>query len=608
MPKRGLHISANLVLPLDTVTSTLVVYGGKGMGKTNLGAVLVEEFTVAGLKWAVLDPMGVWWGIRHGADGKVDGLQCLILGGAHGDIPIEPTGGAVVADLVADEGVNVIIDISRNVNGEMWSIAERIRFMNDYGKQLFKRQGSLIEGKRREPMMQVIDEAARFIPQMIRSGQPELAMCTSTWSMIVEEGRNVGLGVTLLTQRSARLNKDVAELADLMLAFRTVGPNSINAVMDWLSAHMPKAELTAMRETVRSLPVGSCLVVSPGWLQIEKVVPIRRRTTFDSSATPKPGESALRVRGTGAKPNLQLYAERMKETIERAKENSIPELKRRIRELETQKPAVPAKAAATKTVEIIRPDSRVVKENAALRAQLTAARADVSSLVNDCMTKVGAYFSKLEAKLGAAPTAVLLADDPVHEVLSVSSTPLDLADVALKFPPKRVVPTQPAVFNGEAPKLGKMALMIAQIAAGYAQRGEGIEKKVLAAMCGTAPNGSFYNRLSDARVAGAITTDGSMVFATPEGRSAYADQFQAPETTEEVLALWMPKLGSASRAILTHLVSLRGEYISRTALAEAIGTQANGSFYNRLSDVRLTGLLLERGKDVAANPQLLFLR
>jgi len=90
-----LRISEDLALPPETVTSTLIVYGGKGMGKTNFGAVLAEEFSRAGLRYCVLDPMGVWWGLRHSADGKGPGIECLILGGPHGDIPIEPTGGAV---------------------------------------------------------------------------------------------------------------------------------------------------------------------------------------------------------------------------------------------------------------------------------------------------------------------------------------------------------------------------------------------------------------------------------------------------------------------------------------------------------------------------------
>ena len=53
-----------------------------------------------------------------------------------------------------------------------------------------------------------------------------------------------------------------------------------------------RAELSAQ---VRELPRGSALIVSPGWLKVERVVPIRMRQTFDSSATPKPGE---RLRAT----------------------------------------------------------------------------------------------------------------------------------------------------------------------------------------------------------------------------------------------------------------------------------------------------------------------
>jgi len=139
---------ASFSLPPDTVTSTIVIYGGKGMGKTNAGAVIVEELTRCKLRWSILDPLGVSWGLRHSVDGKGEGVECLILGGIHGDIPIEPTGGAVVADLVADESVNVIIDFSRKASGEMWSIGEKVRFVTEYAYQLFRRQGELVKGMR----------------------------------------------------------------------------------------------------------------------------------------------------------------------------------------------------------------------------------------------------------------------------------------------------------------------------------------------------------------------------------------------------------------------------------------------------------------------------
>jgi hypothetical protein len=320
-----LRISPDLALPVDTVTSTIVVFGGKGMGKTNLASVLVEEFAAAGLRFAVIDPMGVWWGLRHGLDGKGAGIKALILGGIHGDMPIDPSSGAVVADLVVDEDDSVIIDISRRPDGSMWSIGERVRFVTDYAKRLYQRQG-----EKRRPIHQVIDEAARFVPQVVRAGDLDVAKCTGAIAVIVEEGRNVGVGVTLVTQRSARLNKDVAELADCMIAFRTLGPNSMRAVLDWLGEHVEKARIKDVGEKLRSLPQGSALVVSPGWLEFEGIVAMRRRRTFDSSATPKVGEQ-LRVSGDGAKPtDLAKYRARMAEVIEQQKANDPTELKKQV--------------------------------------------------------------------------------------------------------------------------------------------------------------------------------------------------------------------------------------------------------------------------------------
>ncbi|HMJ55684.1 MAG TPA: hypothetical protein VK540_26595, partial [Polyangiaceae bacterium] len=342
-----LRISPDFPLPVDTVTSTMVVYGGKGMGKTVLGAVVAEELAAAKLRWSWLDPLGVSWGIRHSADGKGRGVECLILGGPHGDIPIEPEGGAAVADVVVEESVNVLIDFSRKKSGEMWGVGEKIRFVTAYARRLFQRQGDLIGGRRREPFMQFLDEAARYIPQNIPASNVGLSECVGAWQQVAEEGRNIGLGVCFLTQRSARISKDVAELADAMFAFRTVGPNSLGAVLDWLGEHVERARIKELGALVRQLPRGSALLVSPGWLNIERVVRIRMRETFDSSATPKPGERLRSAKGDGAKPDIAKISERMAATIERQKTEDPKELRRRIAELERE---VKAKVAPATTI------------------------------------------------------------------------------------------------------------------------------------------------------------------------------------------------------------------------------------------------------------------
>jgi hypothetical protein len=76
LTSRVLHLSPDLALPVDAVTQTLVVYGGKGMGKTNFGAVLAEELARARLRFSWLDPVGVAWGLKHSADGRAPASRC----------------------------------------------------------------------------------------------------------------------------------------------------------------------------------------------------------------------------------------------------------------------------------------------------------------------------------------------------------------------------------------------------------------------------------------------------------------------------------------------------------------------------------------------------
>lgn len=329
---KRLNLGPELRLPDEAQTQTLVVYGGKGMGKTNFAAVFAEELAGARLRFSWIDPVGVAWGLRHSGDGRGAGVEVLILGGIHGDLPIEPTAGAVVADLVVDEDVSVIIDISRKTNGTMWSKADKIRFVRDYCVRLYSRQG-----ERRRPLMQIIDEAGRFVPQMLPKGSSaiDLAECMGAIEELVELGRNVGVGVALITQRSARMAKSVSELAEMMVAFRTVGPNSIAAILDWFGEHVPKERQRALIEQLRELDVGSALIVSPGWLKLEGRYAIRARQTFDSSSTPKAGQER-RASGKGAAVNLDKYRDAMAETIERALADDPRELRKQIRDLRQQ--------------------------------------------------------------------------------------------------------------------------------------------------------------------------------------------------------------------------------------------------------------------------------
>lgn len=372
---------------------------------TNFGSVLAEELHAAGQRFSLIDPMGVAWGLQHGAKRGQPGLPVLILGGTHGDLPIEPTAAAVVADLVVDESVSVVVDISRRANGKAWSKGEKIRFVTDYCTRIYERQ---VESRR--PFMQIIDEAARYAPQQLISRDIDTAKCLGAIEMLVEEGRNLGIGVTLLTQRSARLNKNVAELADVMVAFRVIGPNSIGAVVDWLGEHIDKSEHKEVVAKVRSLPRGDALVVSPGWLGFEDVAHIRARQTFDSSATPKSG-TALKAPGQATKPDLDKYRERLSEVVAKALEDDPRELKKRVAALEhalkTEQARPTQVPAKVKEIKVPLLDTTVLKRAEKLRADLDGIATKMAATVLEFGTSVDRARREIDSVMGRASSGAV---------------------------------------------------------------------------------------------------------------------------------------------------------------------------------------------------------
>jgi hypothetical protein len=596
-----IRISPELMLPRDTVTSTLVIYGGKGMGKTNLGSVLVEELTEAGMRWAWLDPLGVSWGLRHDASGAGPGVECLILGGPRGDIPIEPEGGVAVADVVVEESVNVLIDFSRRPNGEMWSKAERTKFVTAYAQRLFQRQGELLKGSaRREPLMQILDEAARYIPQVIPAGDPQLAQCVGAWEQIVEEGRNIGLGVTLLTQRSARMNKSVSELADAMFAFRTVGPNSLEAILDWLGTHVDKARAKVLSEQVRELDRGACLVVSPGWLKTERVVTIHLRKTFDSSATPKPGERARTAKGAGAKPDLASIQQRMAATIERAKaedpkalraelaqlrkqanesRNAADSWKQRYADLAAKREPKARERSVLKPADLKRLESALDKLEAGESVFQGGIRKAIDSLSQRqqvVVTELGALRSLLERAGQAAATAL-----PVRPVSVPAAPHVSRAPVAAR----RAEPA--GDLTGPEQRILDALAWLESV--GLAEP----EQAAVAFLAGyTVGGGAFNNPRGKLRTMGLLDyLPGDRMVLTDTGR-AKARVSDAPLTAGDMQAAVLARLPGPEQKILRVVLAAYPESIANDEAARAAGYEpGGGAFNNPRGRLRTLGLI-----------------
>lgn len=329
---KKLEISETLSLPSDYVTQRGALLAVSGAGKSNGARAIAEEFFKAELPFVAVDPKGDWWGLRAGKDGKPKGgLGVVIFGGKHGDLPLEREGGKVVADAVVDQRLSCILDLSR-----FESEAAKRHFLLDFTSRLYFRN--------EDPLHLFLDEADVYIPQKVRGGGDAVKLL-GMMDNIVRRGRTKGIGVTLISQRSAVLNKDALYMAETLFALRTVGPGDIGTVESWMKYHGADRALLA---SLAGLKDGEAWVWSPHYLQKTEKFRFRLSHTFDSGATPKNHTAkARKAAATLADVDLKELGAAMAAAVERAKDDDPKALRARIGELERQlrlKTTAPAEA------------------------------------------------------------------------------------------------------------------------------------------------------------------------------------------------------------------------------------------------------------------------
>lgn len=281
-------------LPEDTITHTMAILAKKGAGKTYVAGVVEEEFAKNHLPFIVLDPVGVHYGIRSTVDGLSESpYPIVVFGGLHADIPLDEHMGEALAEAIIDENISCIIDLSE-LSKSAWR-----RFTRDFCRALFKKNSS--------PRHVFIEEATEFVPQTRR---PEMQEAYEAVERMVRLGRNRGLGVTLIAQRSAQIAKDVLYALDVLIVLRTIGTLDKKAILDLVQDNIEEDGthlLKQMRQSMASLPTGTAWIWSPEYLKCFDQVAIRARETYHGGATPTFEKTKL----VQAKPDVSKLRERL---------------------------------------------------------------------------------------------------------------------------------------------------------------------------------------------------------------------------------------------------------------------------------------------------------
>jgi hypothetical protein len=566
----ALRIAPGLDLPVDVVTQAIAILARKGAGKTYTASVLVEEVIRAKVPVVVLDPTGAWWGLRTSADGEKPGLPVVIFGGDHGDVPLEPTAGAVVADVVVEHPGAYVLDLSA-----FPSKASEQRFAGDFLERLYRAKKA-----QTGPLLLVVDEADVFAPQ--RPG-PEQTRTLGALESIVRRGRIKGLGDLLITQRAAVLNKNVLTQTEVLVVMQTTGPQDIAAVKEWVTGHATKEEAEDFARSLPPMEQGEAWVWSPAFLRIMQRVRIRRRTTFDSSRTPTAGEVLVTPRAF-AKVDLEQLGARITATIEKAKADDPRELRRRIADLERTNQAL-AEAVPEKVIE--RVEVPVLNGQVDKLVDVVDRLNTTAMAIGDLGKDIGGIAIEIVSALGRVTTQ----GEPVKTGVAAGIRSADLPGgttrhaASLRPVPRPEAAPRAVAQSGDGPSLGKAERAILGALASYPIE---LSREQLAFLAGYHPRTpGFVNALGSLRTAGYVTT-GFPAALTEAGRTV-APVVPRPD---DVVETWIARFGKAERAILTILLRERPRAVAREDLAAEAGYHPRTpGFVNALGKLRGLGLV-----------------
>lgn len=330
MKKVEIELARNLWLPIAAVTQKFAFLGRTGSGKSYAASKVAEGMLAVNVPIVVLDPVGVWYGLRLAADGKSKGFSIPVLGGIHGDIALDPSSGKLIAQAIVKHRTGMVLDVSSMRKGQ------QAQFVADFCEEFFEAMKVA-----RFPIHVFFEEAQRFVPQRVDAS---VARMVGAVEDVVRLGRNFGIGSSLISQRPQSVNKEVLNMSECLVVLQINGTQERKAVRDWIvEKHV---NLDDKVSQLPSLPVGTAFVWSPQWLRCFEKVRIAQKETYDASSTPVFGAKA---QATKLAPiDLEKLREKMAEVVTKAESEDPKKLRAKVAELERALTAMKGLAAVDK--------------------------------------------------------------------------------------------------------------------------------------------------------------------------------------------------------------------------------------------------------------------
>jgi hypothetical protein len=201
------NIAKNVNLPAQTVmTGRGCIIGQSGSGKSYLAGVIAEELCKLKLPFCIVDPEGEYYPLRSA-------FQVLIAGGENGDIGLDVDFHALFKSSIQN-GLPVILDLSETI--------QKSELLNSALSELY-----LVEEELAMPYPIIVEEADKFVPQKGKTND--------MLEEIAVRGRKKGLGLLIVSQRPANVDKNVLAQCSYGFIGKLVIENDTDAVSVFFS-------------------------------------------------------------------------------------------------------------------------------------------------------------------------------------------------------------------------------------------------------------------------------------------------------------------------------------------------------------------------------------
>lgn len=609
-------------IPTAALDDRLGFLGTSGSGKTYNAGVAVERLLTKKARVVIVDPLGVWWGLRLTADGKhASSFDVAIFGGPRGDLPLTEHAGALIGETAATMVESCIIDLR-----ELGSKSAERRFMTAFLDTLYRKASG-------EPFHLVVDEADLFAPQKPAGGDETLL---GHMENIVRRGRVKGFIPWLISQRPAVLNKNVLSQVDGLIAFKLTSSQDRDALDSWIEGQADKAQGRAIKDQLPAMEIGQGVVWLPG-RGVLATAKFPQKQTFDSSRTPKRGEKLKRT--AALKPlNLGALKDQLAAVEAEAKANDPKKLRAEIAGLkaENQKLEQQVQRASTTTM---KPEDLVAKRRDA--ATIAALRKELEATMN-ILVKINAsnFFqaggeaidaAAVEKAIGAATQQAV---KMIEANLEKRNKELDILrrEAGRVIGKLKTILEQDVTVDVDVKHNQPFTVAIAQKPPAPKGNGDasgddrplGAERKPLAALAAVHPagmteaqwavssglkrtGGTWSAYVSRLKMAGRFTQQGDLYFITEKGLNDIGEApASLPPPGRDLVEFWAGKINGVG-PMIRRLADAYPEYLTKEQLAADLNMAASGgTFAAYLSRLRSPGLIEEdREKNVRAASQLM---